>query len=234
MNDHDDIRGLIGAYALGAVAPDEQRAVEASVDADPTLRAELDRHLETAAGLAAGLLDGTEQPSEAVWERIATSIGAAAHTDSAARPRRSLRFVSAIATAAVAVSAVLAVQVFRQRAEIGGLRDDPLAAAVEEVREAGALEIALSGEVGADVVLAADGVGYLLGGDLPPLGTDRAYQLWAIVDDRVISAGVLGADPGISPFRVSGDVTGFALTVEIPGGVAVSEQQPVAVGLLGP
>ena len=80
-----------------------------------------------------------------------------------------------------------------------------LAAAVDETRgQDGTIVVALSGEVNAEVVLGRDGVGYLVSGDLPPLSSESTYQLWAIVDDRVISAGVLGGAPTVAPFNVDG------------------------------
>ncbi len=91
----------------------------------------------------------------------------------------------------------------------------------------------MTGEVTAEVVLGEDGTGYLVPGDLPALSDDSTYQLWAIVDERVISAGVLGADPGIAPFHLDtgAPVNGFALTVEVAGGVVSSDQAAVSVGL---
>ena len=100
--------------------------------------------------------------------------------------------------------------------------------------EEGTLVVALTGEVNAEVVLGRDGVGYLVSEDLPPLSSQSTYQLWAIVDDRVISAGVLGSAPSVAPFNVDGAaaVDGFALTIEVRGGVVSSEHAPVSIGLV--
>ncbi|MDH3307877.1 MAG: anti-sigma factor, partial [Acidimicrobiia bacterium] len=82
------------------------------------------------------------------------------------------------------------------------------------------------------VVLSSDGTGYVARHNLPALTDGRTYQLWAVIDDRVISAGVLGPDPGVVPFRVdTPDLQGFAITAETSGGVAVSSEQPVAAWL---
>lgn len=233
MTTPHDIHELIAAYALGAVSGDERRTVEQAVDADPSLQAELDRHLGTAAALAAGLLEGGEQASDAVWERIADSIGAPrASAAPARRPGFRSRMISIVAAGAVVMTVVLGVAVYRQRSEIDDFRADPLAVALDEARREGADEIVLTGDVDARIVLAADGIGYLEGSELPPLPEEETYQLWALVDDRVVSAGVFGPDPDTAPFHVGGDVTGFALTVEVAGGVVSSEQDPVAIGLL--
>ena len=76
-----------------------------------------------------------------------------------------------------------------------------------------------------------DGTGFLIGDALPELETDRTYQLWAIVDGRVISAGVFGNHPGVSPFQVVGDLDGLVVTEEAMGGVVSSSNPPVAVWL---
>lgn len=80
-------------------------------------------------------------------------------------------------------------------------------------------------------MLTSAGRGYVLPTDaLDPLSTDRTYQLWVInTDADVISAGVLGADPTASSFTWTGDVSGFALTREVAGGVVSSAGDVVAV-----
>ena len=78
-----------------------------------------------------------------------------------------------------------------------------------------------------------DGEGYLLDDNLATLVPGRTYQLWALVGDRrapAISAGVLGADPGVTAFKVAGPVVGFAITDEVAPGVVSSEQAPVLQG----
>jgi len=231
MIDRAEIDDLLAAYALGAVSAEEQRAVERALGKDPSLLAVLDEHLATAAALSDGLLTGDETPPAAVWRRIEAAID----TKTAVPARRSwrLRILSTVAAAAIATTAVLAVQVVLQRAELSDLRGDPLALAVDEARDAGAVALPLTGEVSAEVVLAADGTGYLVGDALPELDPEQTYQLWAVVDDRVISAGVLGPDPAIAAFHVDGDVSAFALTVEVAGGVVVSEQAAVAAAAVG-
>lgn len=79
------------------------------------------------------------------------------------------------------------------------------------------------------IVLTEDGTGYVSESSLPALPDGRTYQLWAVVDGRVISAGVLGQDPEVVPFRVDpSGLEALAITEEIAGGVAVSEN-PILV-----
>jgi anti-sigma-K factor RskA len=231
MTDRAEIEELLAAYALGAVSAEEQRAVERALDEDPSLLAVLDDYFATAAALSEGLLTGDEAAPAAVWRRIEAAID----TETAVPARRPwrLRILSAVAATAIAATAVLAVQVVLQRAELSDLRGDPLALALNEARDAGALALPLTGEVSAEVVLADDGTGYLVGDALPALDPEQTYQLWAVVEGRVISAGVLGPDPAIAAFHVDGDVSAFALTVEVAGGVVVSEQPAVAAAAVG-
>lgn len=76
----------------------------------------------------------------------------------------------------------------------------------------------------ARLVLTAEGQGFIIPtGELPALDKSRTYQLWVInTDEAVISAGVLGNQPGPSVFTWSGEVVGLALTREVAGGVVSS------------
>jgi anti-sigma-K factor RskA len=84
------------------------------------------------------------------------------------------------------------------------------------------------------IVLEQDGRGYVTNSDLAPLDPEHTYQLWAIFGDgRVISAAVLGNQPGADTFVVDMDgLEALAVTEEIDGGVVASENAAVAVGSL--
>jgi anti-sigma-K factor RskA len=234
MTDRAHLQDLLAAYALGAVSEDERRTVERAVAADPEHSRLLDEHLETAAALTSGMLTGDETPPPGLWDRIRGDIEPEVQPLAPVIPlRRFNRVLAAVAVAAVFATTLLSVQVIRQRSEIGDFRDRPLALAVEEARAAGAVSVALTGDVHAEIVLAADGTGYLVGDALPSLSPEETYQLWAVVDGRVISAGALGSDPDLAVFHVDGDVDVFALTVEVAGGVVVSETGAVSAGEVG-
>jgi anti-sigma-K factor RskA len=227
-----EAEGLLGAYALDALSLEERRRVEAALAADPELREAADLLGEVAAELAAATVDDADRLPAGLWARIS----AATTPTPASRAQVSLwrRWLAPALTAtAVAAAAVLAVVAVRQHTRLIDFEESPLAAAAAAARdEAGSVVVALTGRVPAEVILAADGTGYLLTPDAPALSAEETYQLWAIVGDRVISAGVLGPDPGVAAFHVSGEIAGFALTVEVGGGVVSSEQEPVAVGLI--
>ena len=82
------------------------------------------------------------------------------------------------------------------------------------------------------IVLQQDGRGYVTDSELSPLDPERTYQLWAIFGDgRVISAAVLGNQPGADTFVVDmDDLVALAVTEEIDGGVVASENDAVVVG----
>ena len=85
-----------------------------------------------------------------------------------------------------------------------------------------------------EVVYLPDGRGYLVSSAFPGLPSDRTYQLWAMIEGKPISLGLLGARPGQAAFTVStsGRPSAFAVTVEPAGGVAVPDRAPVASGEL--
>jgi hypothetical protein len=78
------------------------------------------------------------------------------------------------------------------------------------------------------VVLLPDGTGYVFQSSLDPLPDDSTYQLWAVVDGKVISAGVLGSQPDVVPFHLDPQgLEGLVITQEEAGGVPQSEADPV-------
>ena len=87
----------------------------------------------------------------------------------------------------------------------------------------------VSGELAMTVVTAEDGTSLATSASLPALGADETYQLWSVVGDEIVSLGLLGTDPANVELRIEGEPAVLALTVEVAGGVAVSEATPVAV-----
>ncbi len=88
----------------------------------------------------------------------------------------------------------------------------------------------------AKVVVTPDGHGYLMSDGLPTLASGRIYQLWAVMGDgpgsAVMSAGVMGATPGVMAFTTDAGVTGFLVTEERSPGVARTNRPPVLQGHL--
>ena len=234
MTARDDVESLLGAYALDALSTGERRRVEAALAADPSLEESAALDLAVAAALAEGTVEAGDHASAVLWKRIEVATRPLSGRQSA-RYSRGWRGWLGAAAAATALAALvgLAVVVARQFGDISRFHDNPLAVAADDARDQlGTRVVSLEGDVPAEVVLAADGTGYLLTPEAPALPSDQTYQLWAIVGEQVISAGVLGPAPEVAAFHVTGEVAGFALTVEVAGGVVSSGQEPVALGLI--
>ena len=240
--DHDDMRDLVAAYALDAVDGAERDAVERHLQTCPRCRAELAGHQETAALLA---FSGGQAPDE-VWDRITDTIGAPGTAPPPLRlvgsarrrgVRRGVAVVGALAAGAVAAAVVLlGLTVSRQSARI----DDLAAAAGNQALLRQAVAAALqpgaqnrplvspSGAVLGDVVLGAEGGGYVIADRFRALPADRTYQLWAIVDGQPVSLGLLGPDPTVLVFRPAPGASELAVTAERGGGALRPSGAPVA------
>ena len=81
-----------------------------------------------------------------------------------------------------------------------------------------------------DVVVAADGQGYLVTHSLPKLSAGHVYQLWGVAGDVVLSLGVLGSSPSTLEFAAHERWTKFVLTDELSPGVASSTRPAYAAG----
>jgi anti-sigma factor RsiW len=153
-----------------------------------------------------------------------------------------LRWMTVAAAAALVVVALLGVEVHRLQdrtnhlsGQVAAMSDQPTMADVRAaLATPGAQKVQLESLAGApqlDAVILPSGAGYLYDSDLSPLASSRTYQLWGVVDNQVISYGVLGsALPAVESFRASSGVSALAVTNEGAGGVVASTQRPVAAG----
>ena len=112
------------------------------------------------------------------------------------------------------------------------LQAEPLDQAVNAaLSDPAAQVVSLTADASPDamlVVLLPDGTGYVVESSLERLPDDATYQLWAVVDGKVISAGVLGNQPEVVPFHLDpGGLEGLVITQEEAGGVPQSEADPV-------
>jgi anti-sigma-K factor RskA len=250
----EELDSLLGAYALDALDAEDRARIDSYLQRDAGARAEVDELRETAASLALLPPASLDPPAE-LWARISGEIAKEQARDARARdggartrPRadelaarriRRTRVSWIAAAAAVIVLVVLGAQVASLHSRLDRAnRFGPTAMAAafdRAVKADGALQVALTAKSGATlarVVLLPDGTGYLRGDRLAPLPSDQTYQLWAVTGSKTepvaVSAGVLGPDPRAVPFRASGPVRAFAVTVERAGGVVKSEQTPIA------
>jgi hypothetical protein len=249
---HLDIQESLGVFALDAIDDDdERRTIEAHLAVCDECSEEVAEHREVVSKLAA-----TERwAPPGLWDGIATQLVEPETADAAGLAevvplRRPWLRMASIAAAMVLVGSAAVVQTARLDRASDDLRAAQALAAAAEVRAArpalaqvassavadpGAQLVSLDASdstAKAIIVLMPDGTGYVTQHTLEPLPADRTYQLWAIVDGRVISAGVLGPNPGTVPFHIDvAGFEGFAITEEVAGGVVSSVNDPVVAFL---
>jgi anti-sigma-K factor RskA len=226
---------LLPLYALDALDGEEREQVARYVARDAAARAEVESLREAVsflpsrddrapASLWAGIEGALDAPSDELTAPPLRLVGE--HADEQPRSRRSRRVVALLAAAAIVLVAVLVVQVVRQQERIDDLaaemHEDPMeqqAMAARGSPDAHVIALdPMAGDHGAEVVMLPDGTGYLMAKQLPALDGAGTYQLWAKVGDgaeaRMVSLGVLGRDPGISPFRLVARPSMFEVTSE--------------------
>lgn len=249
MTDHDDIRSLLGVYALDAIDdPDELRSVELHLTECAECRAEVDTHRSVTTAMAEAEL----QAPSGLWNKI--ERGLETETTQPLRARWGLHNITSIA-AVVAIAAAIGLGALWSAANgevsdlwdrVGELEDavaqaeaaiaaaDPADLAIQRARSAGtSLEVTIAGEIGSGTaIVLPDGQAWLTDVTYEPLDSSQTYQLWAIQDGTVISAGVLGSDPTTVSFHIDADrLEGLVITVEAAGGVVTSDNPAAAAWL---
>lgn len=231
MTLHERMEDLVALYALDALEGDERSSFEAHLEGCSDCQLSLGEYQAITSGLVPD-----EPASEATWQRISDSIDAepeasVTHLHTRSKAPAGWKWLAGIAAAAaVSLAGILAVQLMGA----GQLTDESIVAAAEEVAaESNSInaDFLVDDVAVASVVLSSDGRGFVLPEDsLVPLDPDRTYQLWVINGEGdVISAGVLGAAPTAAAFTWTGEVSGFALTREVAGGVVSSAGDVVSV-----
>lgn len=179
-------------------------------------------------GVAKLLVESFEPvaPDASVWDRIAADISRSGEADFETSEnvvnldgRR--RLWPALFSVAAVFLAILGTVVV-----VNATSDDGASIVASAVYE---LTDPATGAVTMTVSTADDGSALATATGLQALGAGETYQLWSVVGDEVVSVGLLGSDPGDVPLRIEGEPAVLALTVEVAGGVAVSEATPVAV-----
>lgn len=257
--EHDRIAELLGVFVLDAVDAAERQLVEAHLGTCSRCRAQVDGLREIAAGLAVSAGSGWEEPPSAVWDRIAAEVrgheapaGArtaspAPFTSRPARPRttRRVRWVGgAVVGAAAAAVAALAIGLVHTQAQVHQLQS-ALAARGSQAAVRAALAspghqvVDLESSRGvhlAEVVVQRDGAGLVVRSTMAELPASETYQLWASIDGRPISLGLLGRHPGPgASFSLGTSVLRareLMVTVEPAGGVPAPDRAPVGTAPL--
>lgn len=220
---HEDAELLLAAYALDALASDDERvALERHLAGCASCRGRLDSYREAEAHLAPEVA-----PPPQLWDRLADHLRpravATRSAPVAAPPRRW------VVAAAAAVALLVGLGVGR----LTGNRPDPslgdLAAAARA--EDGTTVLSLvtpAGRPAADAVVTPEGVGYLTDDALPALPADRSYQLWALREGQPVSVALLGNDPDVEAFRAPSRYEQLLITEEPAVGSPSPTTTPVA------
>lgn len=250
---HSQVEELAGAFALGALDPDEDAAVRVHL-ADCR-----EAHPELEAALGAGIVMAESlepvAPSADLRDRLMATIERTPQTNrqpDAEPPRRSRRgwldwFSPRVARplAIAAVAAVIAVGAWNiglqsQLAE----RDTALAArdaalrAVANAISGGQAAFRVEGQAGHGYVVETPGEGAaLVVTDLADLPPDRIYELWLLNPAGApVAVGTLtSTEDAVAVVQLERDLTGFsifAVTVEAER-VAAPSSDPVILGVLG-
>jgi anti-sigma-K factor RskA len=226
----DHPRDDLAAYAVDAVEAHERPALEAHLASCPSCRRELATHQE-----ALSRMIGDESPPTGVWDEIARqtapTAGAVAGSGGTApgdvvppRPPRHRRTVGragprrlVLAGLAAAAAVVVAVGVL-PRAWDGA--DDGPATTEVVAPELPVGEITAADGTPVARVDADDRGSYVeLMAVVPPLPTDRTYQLWSLDGPDPVSLGLLGtgADP-VARVSLPEGTTSVAISDEPAGG----------------
>lgn len=233
----EEIEALLGAYALDAVDDDERREIEEYLAQDPRARSEVETHREVATLMA---FSGAPAP-EGLWDRIAGAMEERAPEPGpelakvlpARRRRWPTAAVVGAAVAAAAAAVVITVVAVRDPSSSRNQLDSMAQVFDRAMADPDATRVVLKSEDGtqrAVAVVEPGGLGVISLRELADLGPGHTYQLWGVIDDQVISLGVLGHRPVVEPFTVEGNLTALVVTDEVAGGVPTSQQPALLAG----
>ncbi len=220
----EQVDELLGAYALAALPDDERRAVEAHL-ASCDLHEEAAALRQTAEALA--IAPPLRDPGPGLRARILTAV---AEEDTAPRrlrallrPPRRLPLPYALAAAlAIVAGGLLAWNIVLQADD-----DGPAVLVRAFAGESGSGTLVVL-EDRAQVVLILD--------DLPALGAEQDYQVWAIVDGAAHSLGVVDARAGgrltVALGADFAEITAVAVSVEPAGGSPAPTTTPILTATL--
>ncbi len=248
------IEELLGAYALNALDDAERQLVEQHLSECAECRDEVREHQEVTALFAGDPIPPPARVWDGILAEISPQAVSATLAPVVSLERKNRRVTPrttgwmagvAAAVAVVALSAAvvtqsgkigdLNLQLTAQSQQIAALESaaqtDPLQQAVTVALtnpNARVANLTADGSSAAMlIVVLPDGTGYVFQSTLQALPDDSTYQLWAVVDDKVISAGVLGNSPDIVPFHIDPKgLQGLVITEEVAGGVPQSEADP--------
>lgn len=223
MNDqrHEEIKGLLPAYALGAVTQEELRAIRDHIVGCEECMAEADAYGAATEGLALSV-EPVAIPS-GFADAVLAKVG---RPETTSRPLPSWnRWLAALGAASLLIIGLLTAALIDARSDSDRQRE-VLAQILYEDRG-----MSLTGETGAVArMIPTSGGGLFAAAGLeePPEG--RTYQLWVIRDGAPEDAGTFDVSDGSVVLEVEKSLEGaeaVAVTIEREGGSPQPTTDPV-------
>lgn len=239
---HEDVRLLLGPFALDAVDPEERTAIEEHLASCHACREEAARMRRTAAALAASV----EEPAPRLWDAIAAELGSgptphlrpeppSQHTPLPTRraPRRQLGGL--LVAAALAVVGPGGAEIVALRHDVGALSRQLVTAqrgtlTSSVLSQPGTRIVELTCSQGARVAVAhaPTGTAVLTAISLPSLPRSQTHQLWGITERGAVSLGLLGTRPTVSIVQTPRTgLMALAITREPATGVVAPTAAPL-------
>lgn len=182
MSGCDDMRVLLGSYALGGLEPDETALVQGHLAVCEECRLVHERF-----GRLSELLDLVEpghssdhQPSAPLESSVLADYRALPRPSRRRRPRLRVAIPSALAGAALAVGVLAATGI--------------VGAPADQTRRIVLVSPSGAGQATARLASTPTGTRVELDARLPPLRGDEIYELWFVRDDGRVSAGTFMVD----------------------------------------
>ncbi|MDQ3662737.1 MAG: anti-sigma factor [Actinomycetota bacterium] len=240
---HEEYKGLIAAYVLGAIPPDELAEVSGHIVSCDTCTEEVNAQAKVVGKLALtvdpvplpdGFADGVvalarqRSPISAGASEPTggspVSAGASEPTGGQVLPFRRPVLSGVLAAAAAVIIGVLGAGFLDARSDLQRSRQVISALTADR-------GLALAGTRGAKghMVPTENGAVFAVAG-LPEPPAGRTYQLWAIRNDKPLSLGTFGVEEGQAVVRIEDpvdEVDAMAVTVEPEGGSAQPSTDPV-------
>lgn len=221
MTEHDAIRDLVAAVALGAASEQEIVDVERHAATCAECRSELDALRAATAGLALDVpqLDPPAQLKKRVMDTVREDASRRPRSPAPARRRRFAVWPSLAGALAAAVVGLFAWNVTLRGGEPDG-RTIPFAGQAQAPQVRGTVTVRDDGTA----VMRIDG--------LPVLDPDKSYELWSIRDGTPRSEGFAGRTADGQVIVATADVgsaTALAVTAELRTNTGAPTQEPLIV-----
>lgn len=224
-----DLHTLSGAYALNALSPDEAEQFKRHLETCDACRQEVAELREAAAKMGAS---EALAPPQHLRTRVLTAADRTAQlpplvtTLEQGRKKRAARFLGAVAAALVIAVGAIGVSQLQE--------DEPqslLATEVVQVFEApdantATMETANGGRISVATSPSLNKMAVDTD-ELPPLEEGQVYQLWAIHDGEVASAGLLEQPDAGAAMDMPAPETEVAITIEPAGGSELPTSEPI-------